>query len=162
MLLQKIETIDEPLSRAQAQGSLFDEASAHRDDFRNRLIWDDNRLAVSSLLSEFLGSVDMIYIDPPFDIGADFSIQIPLVDSDAFTKEASIFEDIVYRDTWGKGADSYYSMIYESVVLLRELLKEEGKFFCMLVTKLQPTSRQFLMMFSERKTTETQSLFQEE
>ena len=129
MPMQRIETIDEPLSRAQAQDSLFDKAGAHRDDFRNRLIWGDNRLAASALLAEFRGSVDMIYIDPPFDIGADFSIQIPLGDSDAFTKDASIFEDVAYRDTWGKGTDSYYAMIYESVVLLREMLKEDGKFF---------------------------------
>ena len=119
MPLQKIETIDEPL----------DEQKAHRDDFRNRLIWGDNRLVVGSLLPEFRGKVDLIYVDPPFDIGADFSIQIPLGDSDAFTKEPSIFEEVAYRDTWGRGSDSYYAMIYASVVLMRELLKEDGKFF---------------------------------
>jgi hypothetical protein len=36
---QKIETIDEPASRAYAQGGLFDPAKAHADDFRNMLIW---------------------------------------------------------------------------------------------------------------------------
>lgn len=51
MPLQKIETIDEPRSRAEAQGYLFDEEKAHRDDFRNRLIWGDNKLVMASLLS---------------------------------------------------------------------------------------------------------------
>jgi adenine-specific DNA-methyltransferase len=57
MPLQKIETIDEPRSRAEGQGELFDEKKAHSDDFRNRLIWGDNKLVVSALLNEF-GSRD--------------------------------------------------------------------------------------------------------
>jgi len=70
MPLQRIETIDEPRSRAQ--GSLFDDKTAHRDDFRNKLIWGDNKLCLIALQEEFKGSVDLIYIDPPFDIGARF------------------------------------------------------------------------------------------
>jgi hypothetical protein len=53
MPLQKIETIDEPASRAMVQGNLFDPVKAHRDDFRNRLIWGDNKLVMASLLKEF-------------------------------------------------------------------------------------------------------------
>ena len=71
MPLQKIETIDEPASRAMVQGNLFDPVKAHRDDFRNRLIWGDNKLVMASLLKEFKGKIDLIYIDPPFDVGAD-------------------------------------------------------------------------------------------
>ena len=78
MPLQKIETIDEPRSRAEAQGYLFDEEKAHRDDFRNRLIWGDNKLVMASLLSEFKGAIDLIYIDPPFDVGADLKCQFLL------------------------------------------------------------------------------------
>lgn len=51
MPLQRIETIDEPRQRASAQKNLFDDAKAHRDDFRNRLIWGDNKLVMASLLS---------------------------------------------------------------------------------------------------------------
>ena len=50
MPLQKIETIDEPRSRAEGSGALFDERRAHRDDFRNRLVWGDNRLVMASCL----------------------------------------------------------------------------------------------------------------
>ncbi len=46
MPLQKIETIDEPRSRAEAQGKLFDAKKSHPDDFRNMLIWGDNKLVL--------------------------------------------------------------------------------------------------------------------
>jgi adenine-specific DNA-methyltransferase len=59
MPLQKIETIDEPRSRAAAAGqlALFDKQSKRRDDFRNRLIWGDNKLVMASLLAEFKGRI---------------------------------------------------------------------------------------------------------
>ena len=80
MPLQRIETIDEPRQRASAQKNLFDDAKAHRDDFRNRLIWGDNKLVMASLLSEFKNSIDLIYIDPPFDVGSDFTMSVPIGD----------------------------------------------------------------------------------
>ncbi len=49
--LQKIETIDEPRDRCYAMGLLFEKDKAHRDDFRNMLIWGDNKLAMASLLA---------------------------------------------------------------------------------------------------------------
>jgi len=60
MPLQKIETIDEPRSRCQATGDLFNPAKAHADDFRNMLIWGDNKLVMASLLKDFKGKVDLI------------------------------------------------------------------------------------------------------
>lgn len=74
MPLQRIETIDEPAERLRAQGDLFDASRAHRDDFRNMLVWGDNKLVMTSLLKDFKGKVDLIYIDPPFDVGADFTM----------------------------------------------------------------------------------------
>ena len=66
MPLQRIETIDAPHSEADAQGMLFDDATAHRDDFRNILVWGDNKLVSASLVGEFSGKIDLIYIDPAF------------------------------------------------------------------------------------------------
>jgi hypothetical protein len=68
--LQKIETIDEPRSRAEAQGNqqtLFalDEQTQKLGDFRNLLIWGDNKLVMASLLKDFKGRVDLIYIIRP-------------------------------------------------------------------------------------------------
>ena len=130
MPLQKIETIDEPASRAMVQGNLFDPARAHRDDFRNRLVWGDNKLVMASLLKEFKGKIDLIYIDPPFDVGADFTMNVPIGEGkETIGKDQSALEMVAYRDMWGKGADSYLQMIYERLVLMRELLSEKGTLF---------------------------------
>ena len=127
MPLQRIETVDEPASRAHVQGNLFDPIKSHSDDFRNRLIWGDNKLVMASLLKEFKGKIDLIYIDPPFDVGADFTMNVPIGDEkETIGKDQSALEMVAYRDMWGKGADSYLQMIYERLVLMREMLSEKG------------------------------------
>ncbi|MEQ9245198.1 MAG: site-specific DNA-methyltransferase [Nitratireductor sp.] len=128
--LQRIETIDEPRSRAEAQGYLFDETKAHRDDFRNMLIWGDNKLISSSLLDMYRGKIRLIYIDPPFDIGADFSMSVRIGDErEIATKEQSLLELVAYRDMWGKGKDSYLQMLYERFVIFKELLADDGSIY---------------------------------
>ena len=77
---------------------------------------------------EAQGGLKLIYIDPPFDVGADFSMDIEIGD-DTFTKKPNILEEIAYRDTWGKGADSFIAMIYERLVLMRDLLAEDGSIY---------------------------------
>ena len=126
--MQRIETVDEPRARSEAQGALFDEGQAHLDDFRNRLIWGDNRLVCASLLAEFRDSIDAVYIDPPFDVGADFTMSVPLGDEkDELKKEQSALEMVAYRDMWGKGTDSYLHMIAERLSLIHALLRPGGK-----------------------------------
>ena len=132
MPLQKIETIDEPLSRASAEGTmeLFAKESRRLDDARNRLIWGDNKLVMASLLAEFKGKVDLIYIDPPFDVGADFTMDVPLGDGkETVGKDQSTLEMVAYRDMWGKGTDSYLHMMYERLILMKELLSEKGSIY---------------------------------
>jgi len=101
----------------------------------NKLIWGDNKLILSSLKNgplweeiEKQGGLKLIYIDPPFDVGADFSMDIE-IGGDTFTKKPNILEEIAYRDTWGKGADSFIAMIYERLVLMRDLLAEDGSIY---------------------------------
>jgi adenine-specific DNA-methyltransferase len=132
MPLQKIETIDEPRSRAAAVGNLelFDKEKKRRDDFRNRLIWGDNKLVMASMLAEFKGKIDLIYIDPPFDVGADFTMNVPVGDEkETIEKDQSTLEMVAYRDMWGKGTDSYLHMMFERLSLMKELLSERGKIF---------------------------------
>src|SRR5438128_1549680 len=147
MPMQKIETIDEPRSRAAAEGQieLFEktrakirEESGHHPkkangpngDFRNRLIWGDNKLVMASLLAEFKGKIDLIYIDPPFDVGADFTMDVPIGDEkETVGKDQSTLEMVAYRDMWGKGTDSYLHMMYERLTLMKELLSEKGSIY---------------------------------
>jgi hypothetical protein len=134
MPMQRIETVDEPRQRAEAQGQLamFEKqmAGRKRDDFRNRLIWGENKLVMASLLKEFKGSIDLIYIDPPFDVGADFTMDVPIGDEkETVGKDQSTLEMVAYRDMWGKGTDSYLHMMYERLSLMKELLSEKGSIY---------------------------------
>ena len=146
--LQKIETIDEPRSRAEAEGNqqtLFslNEQARQLGDFRNQLIWGDNKLVMASLLKDFKGKIDLIYIDPPFDIGADFTMEVPIGDAnETVDKDQSTLEMVAYRDMWGKGTDSYLHMMYERLVLMRELLNDGGSIF----VHAAPTVSHFLKL----------------
>jgi hypothetical protein len=65
------------------------------------------------------GGVDLIYIDPPFDVGADFTMNIPVGDEkETIMKDQSALEMVAYRDMWGKGKDSFIAMIYERLMLM--------------------------------------------
>lgn len=135
---QTIEHIDEPRAEKEvkAQLGLFDPATGRQlKGWTNKLIWGDNKLILASLKNgplreeiEKQGGIKLIYIDPPFDVGADFSMDIEIGDS-TFTKKPSILEEIAYRDTWGKGADSFIAMIYERLVLMRDLLANDGSMY---------------------------------
>jgi DNA modification methylase len=130
MPLQKIETIDEPRSRAEAQGELFAPEKAHRDDFRNMLIWGDNKLVMASLLKEYKGRIDLIYIDPPFNVGADFTMDVAIGnEKEEIKKDQSTLEMVAYRDMWGQGTDSYLSMIADRIFLAKDLLSDTGSLY---------------------------------
>jgi adenine-specific DNA-methyltransferase len=130
MPLQKIETVDEPRARAEGQQLRFDAEKAHRDDFRNMLIWGDNKLVMASLLKDFRGAIDLIYIDPPFDVGVDFSMYVPFGDEkETLDKDQSALEMVAYQDMWGRGTDSYLHMMAERLLLMKELLAEDGSIF---------------------------------
>src|SRR5947207_4370118 len=113
---QVIETINESRATWEAtkfQPSLFDiyegkEGDTFEEGWRNKLIWGDNLLVMGSLREKFAGKVDLIYIDPPFLTGADFSHVAAIGDGGlTIDKQASVIEEKVYRDTWGQGLDSY-------------------------------------------------------
>jgi adenine-specific DNA-methyltransferase len=132
MPMQRIETIDQPRSEAAAAGQLamFEKKTTHIDDFRNRLIWGDNKLVMASLLAEFKGKIDLIYIDPPFDVGADFTMEVPIGDGkELIDKDQSALEMVAYRDMWGKGTGSYLSTMADRLAIIRELLSERGTLY---------------------------------
>lgn len=138
---QTIEQVDEPRAEkpedTAAQQDLFamDNRGRQLQGWTNKLIWGDNKLILSSLKNgplreeiERQGGLKLIYIDPPFDVGADFSMNIE-IGEDTFTKRPNILEEIAYRDTWGKGADSFIAMLYERLVLMRDLLASDGSIY---------------------------------
>ncbi len=139
---QVIEQIDEPREGKEfgdGRGTLFDFSGKQVAGWTNKLIWGDNKLILSSLKNgpmrkeiEAQGGLKLVYIDPPFDVGADFSMDIEIGegdDTESFTKKPSVIEEIAYRDTWGKGADSFIAMIYERLKLMHELLAEDGSIY---------------------------------
>jgi len=136
---QTIEQVDEPRSEKEIkmQRSLFDLDSRGRQlkGWTNKLIWGDNKLILSSLKNgpmrqeiEAQGGIKLIYIDPPFDVGADFSMNIE-IGNEEFTKKPNVLEELAYRDTWGKGADSFIVMIYERLSLMYGLLADDGSIY---------------------------------
>ncbi len=138
---QTIEHVDEPRVESPDDLPLMDDLFAvdargrQLKGWENKLIWGDNRLVLSSLKGGALreeiekqGGIKLIYIDPPFDVGADFSMDIEIGGGN-FTKAPSVLEEIVYRDTWGQGADSFIAMLYERLILMRDLLAEDGSIY---------------------------------
>ena len=134
---QTIEQVDEPRAESDSkyQEDLFDAGGRQLKGWSNKLIWGDNKLILSSLKNgpmrkeiEEQGGIKLIYIDPPFDVGADFSMDVEIGD-ETLTKKPGVLEEIAYRDTWGKGADSFIAMIYERLSLMRDLLADDGSIY---------------------------------
>jgi adenine-specific DNA-methyltransferase len=96
--------------------------------WRNKLIWGDNLLVMGSLLEKFAGKIDLIYIDPPFATGADFSFTAAIGEQ-LEIKQASGAEEMAYRDTWTVGRGSYLAMMAERLRLIRDLLSPDGSLF---------------------------------
>ena len=156
---QVIEHIDEPRAETPEEPDeqlvMFDDRGRQRKGWANKLIWGDNKFILSSLKNgatreeiEAEGGIKLIYIDPPFDVGADFKMKLHVppscqpddsgdfgdeLDDDkqnhSLTKEPNILEELAYRDTWGNGADSFIAMIYERLVLMRDLLADDGSIY---------------------------------
>ena len=133
---QTVETINESAQQRQMSLDMF--SAGRQSDWRNRLIWGDKKYVLPGLLDEFAGKVDLIYIDPPFNVGADFSFTASIPDNPetededeetTFFKSPSVIEQKAYRDTWGRGLDSYLQWFYETIVLLRELLSDKGSIY---------------------------------
>jgi len=136
---QIVESINEPRVEkgdgVPKQTTLFDtwkgdEGNTFEDGWKNKLIWGDNKFVMSSLLEKFAGKIDLIYIDPPFATGADFSADIEIGEKgDTIHKENSIIETKAYRDTWGNGLESFLKMMSERIILLKDLLSDDGSLY---------------------------------
>jgi len=135
---QVIEQIDEPRSddRIGLQSTLFDDTGRQITGWTNKLIWGDNKLILSSLKNgpmrkeiEAQGGIKLIYIDPPFSAGLDYSIGVPIGDGETVQKTPSVIEEFAYRNTWGAGGNTFLTMLNERVSLMRDLLADDGILF---------------------------------
>ena len=135
---QTIEHIDEPRleKEVSSQLDLFDPITGRQlKGWTNKLIWGDNKYILSSLKSgsvrdqiEANGGIKLIYIDPPFDVGADFTMDVQIGD-ETLEKEPNVLEELAYRDTWGRGKDSFLQMIYERLKLMKDLMANDASIY---------------------------------
>lgn len=140
---QVVETIREGRATREPGhvADLFSAKPSSHDEWRNKLIWGDNLLVMASLMEEFAGKVDLVYIDPPFATGADFSFKTTIGDTGVQVgKEASIIEQKAYHDTWGAGVASFLQMLYERLHLAYQMLSDRGSFYI----HLEPDTGNFI------------------
>ena len=113
----------------------FENSSEYQNDWPDRfeagglLFHGDNKDVLAHLLANgFRGKVKLIYIDPPFDSGADYVRKVQLRGASGTTKvdgeEYTLGEQIQYEDIWAN--DNYLQFMYERLLMLKELLAEDG------------------------------------
>lgn len=93
------------------------------DGWWNRIYWGDNLQVMSHMLREFRGKINFVYIDPPFDSKADYKKKIEVKEGTAVNDHSS-FEEKQYGDMWN--SDEFLQFMFDRIVLLRELLADDG------------------------------------
>ena len=99
-------------------------------DGPNLLFHGDNKEILSTLLVQgFRGKIDLIYIDPPFASGADYVRKVKLrgKKEDLEAEGHSVIEQTQYTDIWAN--DNYLQFMYERLILMRELLTDNGSIY---------------------------------
>ena len=96
------------------------------EGWRNKIYWGDNLQVMSYLLKTYRGKINLIYIDPPFDSKADYKKKIELKGKKV-ENDRTAFEEKQYTDIWTN--DEYLQFIYERLILLRELLVDDGSLY---------------------------------
>ncbi len=92
----------------------------------NKIFWGDNLQVMSHLLKEYRGKIKLIYIDPPYDSKADYKKTIKLRGKE-YSNDTSLFEEKQYTDIWTN--DEYLQFMYERLILMRELLSDDGSIY---------------------------------
>ena len=111
------------------------EDSVEWDTTKNLYIEGDNLEVLKLLQESYLGSVKMIYIDPPYNTGNDFiyrdtfSIDAESYDMEGGNNDAEGIRLFRNTDTNGRFHSDWCSMIYSRLTLARNLLSDEGVIF---------------------------------
>ena len=96
------------------------------DGWRNKIYWGDNLQVMSHLLKTYRGKVNLIYIDPPFDSKAEYKKVIQLRGK-TVENDRTAFEEKQYTDIWTN--DEYLQFMYKRLILMRELLADNGSIY---------------------------------
>ncbi|MFX1374560.1 MAG: site-specific DNA-methyltransferase [Promethearchaeota archaeon] len=97
--------------------------SSLEETWENLLIQGENESVINSLLNKFENKITLIYIDPPFATGGDFSFKIQYGENGEFV------DDIAYSDKWKDGLDSYLTFLYDRLVKMKQLLTYDGSIY---------------------------------
>jgi len=128
---QFIETFNSPQIGTVQFENVFTKESAKQQvdsindtkNWKNLLIWGDNKACMLSLLEEFLNQINLIYIDPPFATGGAFKYKIQIGEFNAFKTSKA------YSDSWKGGLDSYLNFLYERLCIMKDLLADNGSIY---------------------------------
>ena len=93
------------------------------EGWTNKVYWGDNLQVMSHLLKTYRGKINLIYIDPPFDSKADYKKRIELM-GEKIENDRTAFEEKQYTDLWTN--DEYLQFMYERLILMKELLADNG------------------------------------
>ncbi len=97
-------------------------------DWYNQLIWGDNISVMSSLVKQFAGKINLIYIDPPFATGGDFNLKVQIGEKD-HSKKHALLNQKAYSDNWKEGLEFYLNFMYQRLWLMKELLSDKGSIY---------------------------------
>lgn len=128
---QHIETFD-PMGDAAKHGGKLWTDGWKKYPKGGLLFHGDNKEVLAHLLANgFREKVKLIYIDPPFDSGADYVRRVTLRGPSGTAKISgeryALGEQIQYTDIWAN--DTYLQFMYERLLLLKELLAEGGSVY---------------------------------
>lgn len=114
------------LKEVYGESSSFVDSKGNTINWLNKIFWGDNLQVMSHLLRDYVGKVDLIYIDPPFDSKADYKKKVKLRGK-TVENDASVFEDKQYGDVWAN--DEYLQFMFERLIVMRKLLADSGSIF---------------------------------
>ena len=125
--LKVVETIVSPINEKVKNNEQLTSQGVNKDWY-NLLIWGDNISVMSSLLKEFAGRINLIYIDPPFATGGNFNLKIQIGEGNNSKKQAFLNQK-AYSDNWREGLGGYLNFMYERLFLMKELLSDNGSIY---------------------------------
>jgi len=111
------------------------EDSVDFENTENLFIEGDNFEVLKILQESYLGKIKMIYIDPPYNTGKDFIYKDDFkVSKEEFDEEIGAVDNeggklFKNTDTNGRFHSDWLSMMYERLLVARDLLKEDGVIF---------------------------------